>query len=96
MVLFFITMKRQIKHMIRYKYVPFSFGKKVSLALSLYQIPCVCGLVVPVVHMGSGMLAIFPHTCQSCAARLGTKPKLSHGQAYSKGSKGGKVASLDK
>jgi hypothetical protein len=26
-VLFFITMKRQIMHMIKYKYVPFSFGK---------------------------------------------------------------------
>jgi hypothetical protein len=26
-VLFFITMKRQIKHMIKHKYVPFSFGK---------------------------------------------------------------------
>ncbi len=25
--LFFLTMKRQIKHMIKYKYVPFSFGK---------------------------------------------------------------------
>ena len=27
-VLFFVTMKRQIKHMIKYKYVPFSFGKQ--------------------------------------------------------------------
>ena len=26
-VLFFITMKRQINHMIKHKYVPFSFGK---------------------------------------------------------------------
>lgn len=26
-VLFVITMKRQIKHMIKYRYVPFSFGK---------------------------------------------------------------------
>ena len=25
--LFTLTMKRQIKHMIKYKYVPFSFGK---------------------------------------------------------------------
>ena len=32
LVLFFVTMKRQIKHMIKYRYVPFSFGKKVSLA----------------------------------------------------------------
>ena len=27
-VLFFVTMKRQIRHMIKYKYVPFSFGKQ--------------------------------------------------------------------
>mmetsp|Transcript_38736 Transcript_38736/g.39438 ORF Transcript_38736/g.39438 Transcript_38736/m.39438 type:complete len:183 (+) Transcript_38736:71-619(+) len=27
-VLFFITMKRQIKHMIKYKYLPFSWGKQ--------------------------------------------------------------------
>jgi hypothetical protein len=26
-VLFIMTMQRQIKHMIKYKYVPFSFGK---------------------------------------------------------------------
>ena len=26
-ILFVITMKRQIRHMIKYKYVPFSFGK---------------------------------------------------------------------
>lgn len=28
-VLFTVTMKRQIKHMIKYRYVPFSWGKKV-------------------------------------------------------------------
>jgi len=27
-ILFTITMKRQIKHMIKYKYIPFDFGKK--------------------------------------------------------------------
>jgi len=27
-VLFVLTMKRQIKHMIQYKYIPFSFGKR--------------------------------------------------------------------
>lgn len=27
-ILFFVTMKRQIMHMIKYRYVPFSFGKK--------------------------------------------------------------------
>jgi hypothetical protein len=27
-ILFFVTMKRQIKHMIKYKYIPFSFGKR--------------------------------------------------------------------
>ncbi|KAG6488051.1 hypothetical protein ZIOFF_056809 [Zingiber officinale] len=30
-VLFFLTMKRQITHMIKFKYVPFSLGKQVSL-----------------------------------------------------------------
>lgn len=29
-ILFFVTMKRQIRHMIKYKYIPFSFGKKVG------------------------------------------------------------------
>lgn len=27
-ILFFVTMKRQIMHMVKYRYVPFSFGKK--------------------------------------------------------------------
>jgi len=27
-MLFTVTMKKQIKHMIKHKYVPFSFGKK--------------------------------------------------------------------
>ncbi|GAX76245.1 hypothetical protein CEUSTIGMA_g3689.t1 [Chlamydomonas eustigma] len=27
-ILFFVTMKRQIMHMIKHKYIPFSFGKK--------------------------------------------------------------------
>jgi hypothetical protein len=30
MILFFVTMKRQIKHMIKYKYLPFTTGKKVG------------------------------------------------------------------
>jgi hypothetical protein len=29
-ILFGVTMKRQIAHMIKYKYVPFTWGKKVS------------------------------------------------------------------
>lgn len=33
LLLFTVTMKRQIKHMIKYRYLPFSTGKKV----------CVCG-----------------------------------------------------
>jgi hypothetical protein len=28
LVLFFVTMKRQIQHMIKYRYIPFSLGKK--------------------------------------------------------------------
>lgn len=30
LLLFAVTMKRQIKHMIKYRYLPFSTGKKVS------------------------------------------------------------------
>ncbi|RWW12745.1 hypothetical protein GW17_00023569 [Ensete ventricosum] len=33
-VLFFLTMKRQIVHMIKYKYVPFNIGKKVSTIMT--------------------------------------------------------------
>jgi len=28
LILFFVTMRRQIKHMIKYRYIPFSIGKK--------------------------------------------------------------------
>ena len=31
LTLFVLTMKRQIRHMIKYKYVPFSFGKQVRV-----------------------------------------------------------------
>lgn len=34
-VLFVVTMKRQIKHMIKYRYIPFSFGKKVIYLLNI-------------------------------------------------------------
>lgn len=37
-ILAFITMKRQIKHMIKYRYVPFSWGKKVSPAPSSFAL----------------------------------------------------------
>lgn len=30
-VLFVVTMRRQIAHMLKYKYIPFSIGKQVSL-----------------------------------------------------------------
>ncbi len=33
-VLFVLTMKRQIRHMIKYRYVPFSLGKQVCLFIS--------------------------------------------------------------
>ena len=39
-VLFFVTMKRQIKHMIKYRYIPFSLGKKARPA-------CSCGWPCP-------------------------------------------------
>ena len=36
-VLFFITMKRQIKHMIKHRYIPFDLGKKVSRPSHCFQ-----------------------------------------------------------
>ena len=43
-VLFVLTMKRQIMHMIKYKYVPFSFGKQVSTLQNIIHSPSVsCG-----------------------------------------------------
>lgn len=38
-VLFFVTMKRQIRHMIKYRYIPFTFGKKVRMH-ALRRRPC--------------------------------------------------------
>lgn len=35
-VLFFVTMKRQIRHMIKYKYLPFTTGKKVRTPPSVH------------------------------------------------------------
>jgi hypothetical protein len=41
-VLFVLTMKRQIRHMIKYRYIPFSLGKQVCLFISpLLVCPCV-------------------------------------------------------
>ena len=37
-MLFFITMKRQIRHMIKHRYLPFSFGKQVRIPHA--QHPC--------------------------------------------------------
>ena len=37
LVLLFVTMKRQIKHMIKYRYIPFSLGKKVPLLIPFAQ-----------------------------------------------------------
>uniref|UniRef100_A0A453SME9 Protein RER1 n=1 Tax=Aegilops tauschii subsp. strangulata TaxID=200361 RepID=A0A453SME9_AEGTS len=34
-VLFVLTMKRQILHMVKYKYVPFSMGKQLPVSLVL-------------------------------------------------------------
>ena len=34
LVLFFLTMKRQIRHMIKHRYVPFSIGKQVRLDIA--------------------------------------------------------------
>jgi len=51
-VLFFITMKRQIKHMIKHKYIPFDLGKKVIPPQlsenSLLHVPCDFSKMLPV------------------------------------------------
>ncbi|KAI3968620.1 hypothetical protein MKX01_028770 [Papaver californicum] len=39
MVLFFLTMKRQILHMIKYKYIPFSMESRGMVARSLQLVP---------------------------------------------------------
>lgn len=38
LVLFALTMRRQIMHMMKYKYVPFNFGKQVTNLISLLHI----------------------------------------------------------
>ena len=42
LVLLFITLKRQIRHMIKHKYLPFDIGKKVTLFLAndTYELSC--------------------------------------------------------
>lgn len=37
-VLLFITMRRQIRHMIKYRYIPFSTGKKVGAACQVLPV----------------------------------------------------------
>lgn len=53
-VLLFVTMKRQIKHMIKYRYIPFSLGKKVTahtcsclITCTDMQMPAACLLIRP-------------------------------------------------
>jgi hypothetical protein len=38
-ILFFVTMKRQIRHMIKYRYVPFSWGKQVCATGGAARLP---------------------------------------------------------
>lgn len=52
-ILFFVTMKRQIKHMIKYRYVPFSWGKKVGMGIS-GGLCCACST-----HAQQGMHALW-------------------------------------
>jgi hypothetical protein len=42
LLLFVVTMKRQIKHMIKHKYLPFTTGKKVSCECSYEGGFCAC------------------------------------------------------
>ena len=57
LLLFAVTMKRQIKHMIKYKYLPFTIGKKVrqrrrcchcvSTPMEMVAVACPCPWMVP-------------------------------------------------
>ncbi len=42
LVLLFITMRRQIRHMIKYRYIPFSTGKKVC-----FEVLCSMNIITP-------------------------------------------------
>lgn len=44
LVLFFVTMRRQIRHMVKYKYIPISFGKKVCQCVGMdWRAVCASG-----------------------------------------------------
>lgn len=45
-VLFVLTMRRQIAHMIKYKYVPFNLGKQVSFKTFFFFLPMCCNIFV--------------------------------------------------
>lgn len=47
LLLFTVTMKRQIKHMIKYRYLPFTTGKKVSGSVFFEQVPAYHHTQVP-------------------------------------------------
>lgn len=62
-VLFVLTMKRQILHMIKYKYVPFDIGKQVSnhiLVLSSHLcLALICRSCIPYYEWSNYMLSPF-------------------------------------
>ncbi len=102
-VLFFVTMKRQIMHMIKYRYVPFSFGKKVSRPLPFLQ---AAGTAISRVAAAAGMRQGCKCTCSKrcctprqlelqASARISTvgihRPRCNV-QSYSGKNSGGKAA----
>ncbi|KAG6381942.1 Rer1 family-domain-containing protein [Boletus reticuloceps] len=69
-VLFLLTMRRQIQHMIKYKYIPFDIGRKARYGGTVVMhLKFASALVLVIVHDGNGQ------SIPACSARDG-KPYL--------------------
>jgi len=87
-VLFFLTMKRQIRHMIKYRYVPFSVGEPLGLR---YYPPCCC--VIDCAPFRQGVLQDI--CCHLQPTNLGPCFAGKKTYAGSQGSLGGKSLGKD-
>lgn len=67
LLLFTVTMKRQIKHMIKYKYLPFNTGKKVRL---------VWGFASPGTTAVRDALKLLLYSIVHCTRRLGIVDRM--------------------
>jgi hypothetical protein len=76
-MLFLLTMRRQISHMIKYRYVPFSTGKQVSL----YLTSCFIYLFI-FFFCGSDFLVLILVIC-SCLSAIWWKEGTFHRNCWS-------------